>query len=158
MHTLDEFARRGTLLSLTGFSISMLACAGAASSGSTGGEPVTGDARSLGAHELPAGCAAPARKYACNPVTNAGCDSVGEACDDDENHGFKCYAPPNDVAEGGDCNVVEGPSCKAGFVCAGATAEEPDGTCRRYCCSSADCNGRSCVPIDAKLGTLGSCG
>jgi len=109
------------------------------------------------ASALPAGCVPPDQTVACTPITNAGC-GAGEACDDDDLGGFKCYQPPNEVAEGGDCNVVEGPSCKAGLMCAGATADDPDGTCARFCCSSAECGGKTCQPIDPKRGSLGYCG
>jgi len=133
----------------------IVSSAGAASI-STGG---TATASSAGAgYALAPGCA-PSGTYACNPVTNLGCNqSNGEACDDDLQGGFMCYAPPNDVALGGACNIVDGPSCSAGMVCNGASDTNANGICAKYCCSNQDCSGSAvCVSLDTQYGTLGFC-
>ncbi|GAC1351450.1 MAG: hypothetical protein NVS3B20_02270 [Polyangiales bacterium] len=109
-------------------------------------------------YALPSLCGPVGKKYACNPITNEGCNSSrGEACDDDERGGFGCYPAPNEVALGGDCNVFEGPSCAAGKGCMGASASSPSGTCARYCCTSSECGGGKCAVIDPAFGTLGFC-
>lgn len=107
---------------------------------------------------LASGCGPSGAKYACSPITNAGCDAAaGEACDDDEHGGFGCYPAPNEVKEGGDCDDEEGPSCAPEYGC--ATKEgSSEGVCRKYCCDASDCaGGKNCVAVDAKVGTLGFC-
>jgi hypothetical protein len=112
-------------------------------------------------HVLPAGCVPPGKKFACNPLSNAGCDQAkGEACDDDTKGGFTCYPPPNEVEEGGECNDKEGPSCAAGMSCDTPGESNPDGVCRKLCCTGADCGraqGKRCVPVDKEYGTFGFC-
>jgi hypothetical protein len=112
-------------------------------------------------HVLPAGCVPPGKKFACNPLSNAGCDQAkGEACDDDTKGGFTCYPPPNEVEEGGECNDKEGPSCAAGMSCDTPGESNPDGVCRRLCCGGADCGraqGKRCIPVDKEYGTFGFC-
>jgi hypothetical protein len=122
------------------------------SSGAPGAAGVPGFA-------LAPGCGPGSRTFACNPLTNAGCNGgAGEACDDDEHGGFKCYAPPNVIKEGGDCNIVDGPSCAPGLGCSGASERDPDGECARFCCSAADCrSGEKCAVIDSAFGSLGFC-
>jgi hypothetical protein len=116
-----------------------------------------GDARASFA--LPAGCAPASARYACDPLTNAGCRAAsGEACDDDDDGGFKCYPPPNAVPIGGDCNIVDGPSCAPGLGCDGVSERDPDGECARFCCTKSDCGaGEKCVPGHPDQGALGFC-
>jgi hypothetical protein len=117
-----------------------------------------GPARSARLYTLPAGCVPAGEKIACHPLTNAGCKTNGEACDDDTKGGFMCYPPPNEVGEGGECNDKEGPSCAPGMSCDTPTESSPDGICRKLCCSAADCaRTRRCVPVDPQYGTFGFC-
>jgi hypothetical protein len=77
----------------------------------------------------------PAPTNACNPVTNAPCNTAaGEACDLSSN-GYVCFPAPNDVVCGGTCDNGAGPYCEAGYTCAGGGGT----TCARYCCTDADC-------------------
>ncbi len=132
------------------------------------GAPPTLDARGIAASRaasrrylLPAGCVPPGKKFACNPVSNDGCNQEsGEACDDDTKGGFTCYPPPNEVDEDGDCNDKEGPSCAPGLSCDTPGDSHPDGVCRRLCCTAADCSraqAKRCVPVDPEYGTFGFC-
>jgi len=126
--------------------------------GGGGGLQATADNDAATGVRLPSGCAPPGL-YQCNPVTNEGCDTVaGEACDDDLYGGFMCYPAPNDVPVGGACNIVDGPSCRSGAVCQGATDANPNGLCAPYCCSDLDCSsGATCRTLDQQYGSLGYC-
>lgn len=78
----------------------------------------------------------------CNPVTNVPC-KASEACDFAPG-GFRCYAPPNDVAACGGCDGTNGPHCQGGFTCA------PGGSCAKFCCTDADCGASGhCAPLVA---------
>lgn len=106
-------------------------------------------------YTLPAGCGPAGKKLQCNPLTNLGCDRAkGEACDDDEHGGFGCYAGPNPVGEGGECNDEAG--CQGGLGC-DMDDDDDGGACARYCCSDADCGSKKCVTIDKAFGSLGFC-
>ena len=144
----------GAATTTAGGTASVLAAAAASSM--TGGAASVPDAAA--GYALAPGCA-PSGTYACNPVTNQGCNqSNGEACDDDLQGGFMCYAPPNDVALGGECNIVDGPSCAAAMVCNGASDTNANGICAKYCCSKGDCSGSAvCVSLDTQFVTLGFC-
>ena len=73
----------------------------------------------------------------CNPVTNAGCDTVaGYACDVAQG-GFTCYRPVNDTPACVACDPANGPFCVAGYTCAV--------TCYKYCCDDTDCGGGTCI-------------
>jgi hypothetical protein len=106
-------------------------------------------------YSLPPGCGPAGKKFQCNPETNAGCDRAkDEACDDDEHGGFGCYAGPNSVKEGGECDDEEG--CQGGLGC-DTDDDDRDGICKRYCCSNADCGSKKCVGLDKGFGSLGFC-
>ncbi len=77
----------------------------------------------------------------CNPMTNAGCDTVqGEACDVAPG-GFRCYPAPNTAALCESCGPGS-PGCQRGFTCA------PDGVCAKFCCADQDCDGSGqCVTL-----------
>jgi hypothetical protein len=132
-----------------------------------GSAPAGDTARSPGARQasrryaLPPGCVPPGKKFACDPLSNAGCNQgKGEACDDDTKGGFTCYPPPNEVSEGDECNDKEGPSCAPGMSCDTPGESHPDGVCRKLCCADTDCGraqARRCVPVDREYGTFGFC-
>jgi hypothetical protein len=73
----------------------------------------------------------------CNPVTNVGCATAGEACDIAES-GFQCYPPPNDIAVCGVCG--DGAFCAPGNVCV-------NGQCLHYCCTDGDCGSGKCYDV-----------
>jgi hypothetical protein len=104
---------------------------------------------------LPASCGPAKTRFRCNPLTSAGCDRTkDEACDDDDHGGFVCYAGPNSVKEGGECNDDEG--CQAGLGC-DMDDDDDDGVCKRFCCTNAECGPKRCVVIDKAFGSLGFC-
>ena len=106
-------------------------------------------------YALPPGCGPAGKKFQCNPQTNAGCDRTkDESCDDDEHGGFGCYAGPNSVKEGGECDDEEG--CQGGLGC-DTEDDDDDGVCKRFCCTNADCGSKRCVIIDKSFGSLGFC-
>jgi hypothetical protein len=108
------------------------------------------------AYTLPPGCGPAGKKFQCNPETNAGCDRAkDEACDDDERGGFGCYEGPNSVKEGGECDDEDG--CQGGLGCDTDDDDGPDGVCKRYCCTNADCGSKKCVIIAKSFGSLGFC-
>ncbi len=108
--------------------------------------------------ELPPGCVTAPIPIECNPVTNEGCPSDGSTCDLGQDStgqsGIGCFPPPNDVPLGGACSSANGPWCAPGHYCAGT---EGAGTCKKFCCGASDCGAGTCTPIDANLGTLGTC-
>jgi hypothetical protein len=110
-------------------------------------------------YTLPTGCGPAGEKFSCNPLTNAGCKpGDDEVCDDDDDDSFACYADSDYVKEGGKCNDHDGPSCAVGLTCDTISDSDPRGTCRKFCCSNADCAGpKKCVTSDPKFGTLGMC-
>ena len=124
----------------------------AATKGASPGEGVA-------AVSLPDGCGPAGEAYRCNPVSNAGCNTAaGEACDDDQVGGFKCYPAPNQAKDGAACaDDDDGPSCAPGLGCAGTSESNPEGTCARYCCADAECGNKKCAAIDGKSGSLGFC-
>lgn len=94
------------------------------SAGAGGGGP-SGSICDAAPAKPPAGsCAA---KYACNPVTGAGCQP-GEACDISSD-GFVCYPGDNVVGPCQDCSAT---FCQNTLHCA-------DARCARFCCDDADC-------------------
>lgn len=107
---------------------------------------------------LPAGCVSdPYFFVLCNPVDNDGCDtSAGEACDW-MTGGLKCWPDGNTEPAGATCDTKAGKYCVPTYTCDGASTSNPIGTCKKYCCSSADCGGASCKAFDSYLGTLGVC-
>ena len=75
------------------------------------------------------------QKAACNPVTNAGCDSTkGEACDLGQS-GFQCFPGPNTAALCEECGKDKG-YCAGGLFCVGK--------CAKYCCDDTDCGSGKC--------------
>jgi len=110
-------------------------------------------------HDLPQGCVPDDMQFACNPVTNEGCDdSAGEACEYGMEEYFTCFPAPNDVDEGGACDWETGPYCAPTLTCDPTTPGETAGVCRRHCCSDGDCeSGQSCEAYDPDFGTLGAC-
>ena len=126
-----------------------------------GANPDGGEtARSIaGRYALPPGCGPRAATFSCNPVTNEGCVTrKGEACDDDEDGGYRCYPAPNEVKEGGECNDRDGPSCEARLACDNGRNGGPNGICRRLCCSAEECGSEKlCEAIDPEFGSLGFC-
>lgn len=102
--------------------------------------------------QLPSGCAPSDMRFACNAVTNEGCDTgAGEACEYGLDEYFTCYPAPNDVEEGGACDWEQGPYCAPSLTC-------DSGVCRRHCCSDDDCEAsQRCQASDAEFGTLGIC-
>jgi hypothetical protein len=132
----------------------------AVASSAVAGATMTPTPTSLGRRlfALSAGCGPAGKEYACNPVTNAGCRVDGEACDDDEKGGYACYPPPNEMAEGEACNDADGPSCAAGMACDNLNESNPEGLCRKLCCSNADCAApKHCQVLDRHFGSLGFC-
>ncbi|MBW2278378.1 MAG: hypothetical protein JRF63_12865 [Deltaproteobacteria bacterium] len=109
--------------------------------------------------EQPSGdpCVPDGGVWGCDPLTGDGCPSENTACDHGVSGGvagFYCYTDCTEV-EGAPCMTVEsgGPWCAAGLTCL-------DGVCVMYCCSSADCDGESCVPLTLENvtgGALGTC-
>lgn len=51
---------------------------------------------------------------------------------------FQCFAPPNNVPEGGACDQAAGPYCQHGLTCLAGTS------CKRFCCTNADCGVGTC--------------
>ncbi len=130
---------------------------GMPSGGSSAGGSSSGGGGSV---TLPAGCAN-GITINCNPVTNEGCDTAGgAACDlgsDSKGTALGCFAPPNTQKLGETCsNGESGPFCQGTLHCSGET-DAGGGACKKFCCSSSDCSGGTCNPIDAQLGTLGTC-
>lgn len=79
-------------------------------------------------------------KEACNPVTNAPCNTAaGLACDyDDTAKAFKCSGPPP-AKTGmlcGNCDVVD---CAPGLTCVYVDAALTVTRCTPFCCVDADC-------------------
>lgn len=109
-----------------------------------------------GTSTLPAGCVTASNfTIGCNPVTNEGCNTAaGQACDLGQNSqgqpGLGCFDPPNDAQPGAACNNETGPFCVPTHNCS-------ENVCKRFCCSSTDCNGGTCTALDPNLGTLGVC-
>jgi hypothetical protein len=91
-------------------------------------------------------CVTVAEPIACNPVTNAGCEGAGQACDANNQGGFNCFDPPNDAALCAACDASAGPFCVAGATCIG---EPPAATCAKYCCDDGDCGDGTCIKVDA---------
>jgi hypothetical protein len=110
-------------------------------------------------HLLPPGCGPAGGKFSCNPLTNAGCRAAdGEACDDDDDDAFACFSDSDRVKEGARCNDRDGPACEAGLTCDTISDSDPRGICRKFCCSSNDCQApRRCSVIDRQFGALGLC-
>ncbi len=77
--------------------------------------------------------------YACNPVTNEGCDTAGnEACDvDTQHHSFRCYGPPNPNALCASCGDAHG-WCQPTLTCLWNLVSE-QGRCAKFCCDDGDC-------------------
>lgn len=102
--------------------------------------------------QLPSGCAPSDMRFACNPVTNEGCDTdAGEACEYGLEDYFTCYPAPNDVEEGGACDWEQGPYCAPSLTC-------DSGVCRRHCCSDDDCAApQRCEASSVEFGALGVC-
>jgi hypothetical protein len=73
----------------------------------------------------------------CNPVTNDGCPSDGSVCDADDTGHFKCFPPPNEVAQCGSCDG-QTTFCVAQLTCV-VQKNQTSGSCYRYCCTDADC-------------------
>lgn len=121
-----------------------------------GGEGTIGGAPSF---VLPEGCVPDDMRFACNPVTNEGCEGVqGEACEYGLDEYFNCFPAPNEVEEGGACNWESGPYCQATLTCDASDPLNPEGVCRRHCCSDADCAApETCHASDPTFGTLGVC-
>jgi len=129
--------------------------AGSAAMGGSGGSTPGEDAGPTFA--LPAGCAPADMRFLCNPLTNEGC-ATGEACDYGLDEYFQCFPGPNDVDEGGACDLEAGPFCKAGWTCDTPTPDETSGVCHRHCCSDGDCPApQTCATFEPEFGTLGVC-
>jgi hypothetical protein len=107
---------------------------------------------------MPSGCLDATKLTAfCNPVTNEGCSGTGVACDLASGGAFACFDPPNDVQPGGSCENANGPWCIAQYHC-DQGADAGNGTCKKYCCTNADCTGGgNCVAFDSSVGTIGVC-
>jgi hypothetical protein len=79
-------------------------------------------------------------KEACNPVTNAPCNTAaGLACDyDDVAKVFKCSGPPPAKTGTlcGNCDVVD---CAPGLTCVYVDAALTVTRCTPFCCVDADC-------------------
>jgi hypothetical protein len=91
--------------------------------------------------DCPAECTPPNQ---CNPITNEGCGTTGDACDVGVFLGlpyFTCFVPPNDAVVCGACNDnnPNGPFCSGGSTCF-----ENEATCSRYCCDDGDCGTGTC--------------
>lgn len=70
--------------------------------------------------------------YACNPVTNEGCDeAAGEACDRVNNAEYACITGAHDQDL---CAACTETGCKPGSTCLGE-----DVGCARYCCTDEEC-------------------
>lgn len=109
---------------------------------------------------LPAGCVtSPWVLALCNPVTNEGC-APEEKC---KLHpgGLLCMGGLHALAEGDSCNPVQGYTearCGKGLHCQATEAgDELTGTCKKLCCSNADCTAGECHAFDPQLGNLGRC-
>lgn len=109
---------------------------------------------------LPTGCVT-ASSFAtpCNPVTNEACTGSGAACDTGQT-GVECYGSGNTEAAGAPCGgqgTTKGKYCIPTYHCDGESSSSA-GTCKKFCCSSSDCNGGTCKAFDAaNIGTLGVC-
>lgn len=74
--------------------------------------------------------------FPCNPVTNEGCDaSANEACDFESGVGSFCLVGSHDAKV---CETCSEGSCAGGHTC----FDSP--TCRRFCCSDAECGAATC--------------
>ena len=81
---------------------------------------------------LPSGCAPSEMAFACNPITNEGCnDAAGEACEYGIEEYFTCFPAPNDVPEGGACDWEDGPFCQPGHTCDFTNLDGTAGVCRK---------------------------
>lgn len=92
-------------------------------------------------------CATDKMMFACNPVSNEGCNTAaGEACDVSMN-GFHCYTKaegPNDklLCEACDNNTT---FCAGGLRCVNTgDIANPAQECAKYCCDDTDCGGGKC--------------
>jgi hypothetical protein len=80
----------------------------------------------------------------CNPVTNQGCTTPGDACDLDTTGVYVCFGPPNNVPLCKMCsNGMNGPFCQATLHCI-EDMNGMNGQCTRYCCNDGDCGGGTC--------------
>ena len=134
------------------------AAGAAGDAGTEGGSGGTSPEQDAGpVFDLPTGCAPADSHFACNPLTNEGCDA-GEACDYGLDDYFTCYPGPNDVDEGGACDLEQGPFCKAGMTCDTPGPDVTSGVCAHHCCASTDCAApQACDTYDPEFGTLGVC-
>jgi len=106
---------------------------------------------------LPTGCVTSTSiKTYCNPVTNEGCTG-GAACDYGSGS-LKCYPDGNTEQPGAQCDSKSGKFCIPTYHCDGTSDTNSLGTCKKFCCSDADCGGSTCVAASAQIGTLGVCG
>ncbi|MCK6532427.1 MAG: hypothetical protein L6Q84_05585 [Polyangiaceae bacterium] len=87
----------------------------------------------------------------CNPVSGSPCALLaGATCDVEWKAGeFVCWGGSNPQAECAACDYgwpKGGTFCAGGLTCVDATGQPTQGagTCRRYCCTDADCGGAAC--------------
>jgi len=74
--------------------------------------------------------------YACNPITNAPCNSAGNhACILNQNGGLECDDPPHTELLCWDCSQAQ---CAFAYTC----VEDADGIskCAKFCCNNSDCS------------------
>jgi len=103
-------------------------------------------------------CAPTGDGVACNPLTNAECQS-DEVCDFDTG-GFRCFPGPNDEEVCQPCGVAAG-FCGEGMSCfksvtIGVQGVAIAGACARTCCDDGDCGSGVCSSYievgDARVG------
>jgi hypothetical protein len=94
--------------------------------------------------------------FACNPVTNEGCNGpAGQSCDYAPG-GFQCYSGHNTAEVCQACSLT-GPTCVNGFTCIPLEDGEVYGVCAKFCCSDQDCgSGGVCTAPGAMFG-VGYC-
>jgi hypothetical protein len=92
----------------------------------------------------------------CNPVTDMGCPTAGDTCDNTMG-GFKCYSPPpaNTAATCAACDLNNGPACVPGNTC--VTTPTFTSICAKFCCTDGDCGSGTCKTGSTGDATVGIC-
>jgi hypothetical protein len=115
--------------------------------------PIKVDCQAPAASASMGACVMVGGNYACNPVTNAPCNTAGgQACDLNQSGGLQCWDPPNTEGLCKDCSQK---FCAFGFTCvedAGGMAK-----CAKYCCTDADCSAMGHCDLGAFNAPFGIC-
>jgi hypothetical protein len=124
---------------------------GAAGTGATSATGTNGNSTGKGATSTTGG------GTPCNPVTGAPC-MIGEGCGLSTQNMYVCFPPPNDTPLCGACDPNMD-TCANKTACVNSTMTG-NGECFQYCCTDADCGGKtgSCDKLTLGDGITGFCG